>query len=357
MTRFAALICAVALLAGCAPTVIPAGVAQRQPTLEDDRYVAADGTELRLAVWPATKGGEDLPKAIIIGIHGFGDYRNAWKEPAEIWATEGITTYAYDQRGFGSSPTRGRWAGTATLVDDIRTVVRLVRARHPDVPLYLAGESMGGALVLAAADPEMDVDGLVLVATAIRSRDTLGPVVTGGLDFLAHVAPWFPSGPTSIDYQPTDNPVTMEKMRKDPMILRTTRLDLAYGLVEAMDAAKAAAPNVSKPYLMQHGLGDKLIPLGPVKSVIEIMPRRDDSHLAFYSQGYHMILRDKNGAIVAKDVVAWIKNKRAPLPSGADVERSRPELAELWGSRRSDQSHATPARDGDLSLGVTRDGK
>ena len=220
------------------------------------------------------------------------------------------------------------------MVDDIKTMVRLVRARHPGVPLYLAGESMGGALVLAAAGPDTDVDGLILVAPALRSRDTLGPILSGGLTFFAYVMPWFPSGPTSIDFQPTDNPETMEQMRKDPMILRNARVDLGYGLVEAMDAAKAAAPNVAKPYLMQHGLGDRLVPLNSVKSVVEIIPRRDDSHLAFYREGYHMLLRDKKGAVVAQDVVAWINDKHARLPSGADVERSRPELAVLWGRRR-----------------------
>jgi alpha-beta hydrolase superfamily lysophospholipase len=332
----------VIVTAGCAPTVIPAGEPLRKPAIEDDRYVAADGTALRIAVWPATAGAEKLPKAVILAVHGFGDYRNAWRDPAKIWAVEGITTYAYDQRGFGSSPTRGRWAGTPTMVDDVKTMVRLVRARHPGVPLYLAGESMGGALVLAAAGPDTDVDGLILVAPALRSRDTLGPVLSGGLTFFAYVIPWFPSGPTSIDFQPTDNPETMEQMRKDPMILRNARVDLGYGLVEAMDAAKAAAPNVAKPYLMQHGLGDRLVPLNSVKSVIEIMPRRDDSHLAFYREGYHMLLRDKKGAVVAQDVVAWINDKHAPLPSGADVERSRPELAELWGRKRPTSSGSAP---------------
>src|SRR5436190_7336416 len=131
-------------LAGCAPTVIPAGNAVRAPALQADRYVAADGTSLALAVWPAS---DRPPKAVILGIHGFGDYRNAWEDPAEIWAAVGITTYAYDQRGFGSSPTRGRWAGVETMVNDIRTMVALVRQKHPGVPFYLAGESMGGALV------------------------------------------------------------------------------------------------------------------------------------------------------------------------------------------------------------------
>jgi acylglycerol lipase len=140
-------------LMGCAPTVIPAGTSVRTPSLEDGRYIAADGTALKLAVWPAVGAPQKAPKAVILGIHGFGDYRNAWEEPAEIWAADGITTYAYDQRGFGSSPTRGRWAGTPTMVDDIRAVASLIRREYPGVPFYLAGESMGGALVLAWSPP------------------------------------------------------------------------------------------------------------------------------------------------------------------------------------------------------------
>src|SRR5256885_13921470 len=103
------------MLVGCAPTVIPAGEKAAQPRLTADRYVAADGTALPLATWPAAG---DRPKAVILGLHGFGDYRDAFEEPAEIWATAGIVTYAYDQRGFGPSPTRGRWPGTDTLGQD-----------------------------------------------------------------------------------------------------------------------------------------------------------------------------------------------------------------------------------------------
>ena len=89
------------MLSACAPTVIPAGSAVRAPSLTADHYVAADGTVLPVAVWPAANGP---PKAVILGLHGFGDYRKAWEEPAEIWAKDGITTYSYDQRGFGKSP-------------------------------------------------------------------------------------------------------------------------------------------------------------------------------------------------------------------------------------------------------------
>ena len=319
------------ILPACDPTVVPAGKPVGTPTLTADRYVAGDGTALAVAEWPAANGP---PQAIILGLHGFGDYRKGFEEPAKVWAKAGVTTYTYDQRGFGASPTRGRWAGTRALVDDAKAMAVLLRKQYPNVPLYMAGESMGGAVALVAADEGAEVDGLILVAPALRSRKSFGPVLSGMLWFGAHTIPWFPDGPTSIDFKPTDNPETIEKIRKDKMWLRNARLDMAYGLVDLMDDACAAAPGINMPYIMLHGMGDKIVPQGPVKAAIEVMPPRRDSKLAFYKNGYHMLLRDKEGKTVAVDVVSWIDDHQAELPSGADARQSKPEIAALWGSKR-----------------------
>lgn len=319
------------MLAACAPVVVPAGKRTGSPRLTDDRYVAADGVALPLAVWPAANGAQ--PTAIILGLHGFGDYRNAFEDPAKVWSQAGLTTYAYDQRGFGASPSRGRWPGTDTLVGDADTMVALLRERHPGVPLYMAGESMGGAVALVAADRGLTVDGLILLAPAVRSRKSLGQFVTAGVWFFTHTLPWMPVGPTSIDFQPTDNPKTIEKLQRDPLMLRNPRFDMGAGLLDLMDAACAAAENVHVPYILLHGMGDRIVPSGPVRDTIELLPRRPDSKLAFYKNGYHLLLRDKDGPIVAADIVAWIDNHEAPLPSGADARDLQPKMVELWGSR------------------------
>ena len=99
------------------------------------------------------------PKAVILGVHGFNDYSNAFAMPAEWWAKHGIATYAYDQRGFGAAPDHGYWPGTATLVSDLRTAARTIKARHPHVPLWLVGDSMGGAVVMVGAGRAPDEGG------------------------------------------------------------------------------------------------------------------------------------------------------------------------------------------------------
>ena len=326
---------ALVMLSACAPTVAPTfGTVgpPRVPTLSADRFVTADGTSLPVTVWPAANGH---PKAVILGLHGFGDYRKAWDEPAEIWAKDDITTYAFDQRGFGGSPTRGRWPGTEAMVDDAKAMLVLLHAQYPDVPISLAGESMGGAVALVTADQGGELDGLILCSAALRSRDTFGPVASAGIWFVAHTIPWMPSGPTSIDYKPTDNPKTMDKLRNDRQMLHQVRMDMGYGLLDLMDDARASAAHVQVPYIMLHGLGDRIVPQEPVRAAIEIMPPRADSKLGFYKNGYHLLLRDKEGKVVAIDVASWIGDHQAALPSGADVSRSQPELAALWGSKRS----------------------
>ncbi len=328
------------MLAACSPLIVPAGKREGPPRLTDDRYVAADGAALPLASWPAADGVE--PKAVVLGLHGFGDYRNAFEEPAEVWSKAGIATYAYDQRGFGASPTRDHWPGTDTLVDDAKAVAALLRARHPHVPLYIAGESMGGAVALVAADRGISADGLILLAPAVRSRKSLGQLVAAGVWFFTHTIPWLPIGPTSIDFRPTDNPKTIEKLQKDPLMLRNPRIDMGAGLLDLMDAACAAAENVQMPYILLHGLEDRIVPTGPVREVIELMPRRPDSKLAFYKRGYHLLLRDKEGPKVSADIVAWIENHAASLPSGADASEVETRMAALWGSRRGRQQPPPP---------------
>ena len=39
---------------------------------------------------------------------------------------------------------------------------------------------------------------------------------------------------------------------------------------------------------------------------------------AFYPAGYHLLLRDLDRIAPIDDVIAWIRQPNAPLPSGAD---------------------------------------
>lgn len=324
--RLVASLAPLALAGACAPTVMPAGPPVAAPRLATDAYIAADGTRLPVRVWPAREAGP--PRAIVLGVHGFGDYSIAFDDPARTWAGIGIETWAWDQRGFGNSPSRGLWAGVPSMEADLRAIAGLLRARYPDRRIVAVGESMGAALVIAAmgTPPGLPgIDAAVIVAPAARTRESVGPVGTAILAAAAHAVPWLPVGPSSIDFQPTDNRAMLERLSKDRLMLRNPRTDMVYGLVDLMDAAYAAAPAVRQTLLVLYGNGDRVVPPRPTQKLLRRLPETPELRLAWYEHGFHMLFRDLQGEVVARDVAAWIADPAAPLPSGA--ERSLAALA------------------------------
>ena len=146
------------------------------PSFTEREFIASDGTRLPLRRW--------LPRgpvrAVILALHGFNDYSHAFEIPAKAWAARGIATYAYDQRGFGGAPGRGFWAGEGRLAIDAITAFRALRRIYPGRPVYLFGESMGGAIAILAATgtmsgvvagpegmPRAEADGVILGAPAV----------------------------------------------------------------------------------------------------------------------------------------------------------------------------------------------
>jgi alpha-beta hydrolase superfamily lysophospholipase len=262
------------------------------------------------------------PRAVVIGLHGMNEHARAFAEDAAPWFTDqGIALYAYDQRGFGGSPNRGIWAGHETMAADATQAARLLRARHPGLPLVLMGESMGGAVLLvagAAADPP-PVDGYALLAPAVVGRDSLGWLPRNLLDALVAVVPMMGFANTAPGFQPTDNIAAWQRWSRDPLLLRHTRVDALAGLVDLMDAAVDAAPRFRAPALLLYGGRDRLVPARPTRRLLAALPDPGRQRAAFYPDGYHMLLRDLQGERVARDIATWAADRGAPLPSGAEA--------------------------------------
>src|SRR6185312_3671453 len=188
LPRLLSPLAALVLLMSCAPTFAPVVEGSVSPTVTDEAIIARDGTRLPLRHWDAEDG---KPRAVIVALHGMSDYSNAFAMPGAVWARDGITTLAYDQRGFGKSDKPGVWAGADNMRSDLHDAVTAAKARYPGVPVFALGESMGGAVVLSAlgsAQPPA-VDGVILVAPAVWSRGDMPMLYRVALFLGAHIVP------------------------------------------------------------------------------------------------------------------------------------------------------------------------
>ena len=301
------------VLAGCAPNFGPAIEARVSPVLSDEILTARDGAQLHLRRWEA----EVAPRAVIVALHGMSDYSNAFDMPGREWAKAAITTLAYDQRGFGRNDNPGVWAGADTMRSDLNDAVAAARSRYPGVPVYALGESMGGAVVLtslASATPPA-VDGAILVAPAVWSRGDMPMLYRVALFLGAHLLPNMilsnNAASSVVKITPSDNIPMLIALGKDPLFQKRTRTATLFGLVNLMDEARSAPDQIkaAPPILFLYGANDQIIPAKPTEAVIAALGTRARVHK--YPQGYHMLLRDLDRALVHKDVVDWVLARKS----------------------------------------------
>ncbi|WP_231920658.1 alpha/beta hydrolase [Magnetospirillum sp. XM-1] len=320
------------LLSACAAATHPAGPEIQAPVLETDAIVTADGARLPLRSWLPAAG----PKAVVVAIHGMNDYSNAFLGPGKALAAKGIAVYAYDQRGFGQGPHPGWWSSTATMAADLSTAARLLAARHPGTPLYLLGESMGGAVTIEAAAhaPMPEVRGVILSAPAVWGRGSMPWYQRAALWLAYQVAPGWTLTGRGLKIQPSDNIEMLRALSKDPLVIKQTRVDAIHGMVDLMDAAQADAHRLDLPTLLLYGARDEIIPPEPTWEAVAALPRLGSGQrAALYANGWHMLLRDLQAQVVIDDIAAWIADPSAPLPSGADRAASE-KLATLASESR-----------------------
>ncbi len=274
----------------------------------------ADGTRLPLEQWlPSGQA-----RGVVLALHGFNDYRHAFDGLGAYLAARGFAVYAYDQRGFGGSPNFGYWAGADQLTADVHTVLGLLAAAHPGLPIHLLGESMGGAVALSAltASQPPDVEDVVLVAPAVWSRNRMPFLQRGTLWLTAHTLPGLRLSWRILKLKPTDNEAALKRFRSDPRVIHETRADALWGVADLMDRAVAAAPRLKTPALVLYGEHDEIIPRNAMCAFLDRLPTDAPYRLVVYPRGWHMLTRDLDGETVMADIAAWLDARDGALPSG-----------------------------------------
>lgn len=308
-------------LAACAPTIqqpLTPPPAFAGPVIEPGAFVVQDGARLPMLNWMP----EGEPWAVVVALHGMNDHKASFHLAGPHWAERGIATYAYDQRGFGRAPGRGVWAGQELMTEDLRTVTALVRARHPDAIIAVAGESMGGAVAVAAfaSDRPPAADRVVLLAPAVWGWSSQPLSYRASLWAAARLM-----GSTALeppdwavrDIRASDNLVELLRMGRDPDMIFATRFDTLAGLVDLMETASRDLGRSRVPTALFYGAHDQIIEDDPMALALERAGDAPTLRTAFYADGWHLLNRDRQALRVYGDVEAFLRDPGAPLPSGA----------------------------------------
>ena len=140
---------------------------------EEYELNTADGTKLFAQSWaPAGK-----VRGAVALVHGFGSYSGRYVVVAERFVDAGFAFTGFDLPGHGRTGGKRGDTSFGAIFEAIASHLEETRRRAPGAPLFLYGQSLGGALALKyAIERKPDISGV------IASSPLVG--------LLAPVAPW-----------------------------------------------------------------------------------------------------------------------------------------------------------------------
>lgn len=321
--KFAWLIAFAVVFSACAPRIAPPGPGPATPELNDSQFLTSDGLTLPVRAWVP----DSAPLGLVVAVHGFNDYSKSFDTVPNApgvgptLSGAGYIFFAYDQRGFGRAPHAGLWPGDDVLVQDFSDFVRVLDQTYPDIPVYALGVSMGGAVITAAmtSDTPPPVDAAVLVAPAVWSRNTMPALYRFSLWLGARLFPNARPSGRSLERQASDNIKMLRDNARDPLFIKETRIDSIQGLSNLMDRAQANIGRMQTPTLYLYGAKDEIIPKNATRAAVaKFVSKSANKRLAYYENGWHMMLRDLQAETVLGDIAAYLTNPELELPSGAD---------------------------------------
>lgn len=382
----------------------PHGAAQHRQL--DTIVSASSGLCLVTSSWPTLplsgRAGAP-PAAAILAVHGWNHYIS----PSFDWlaarlAPHGVALFGLDQEAHGRSVDdaaaasatggaaararapapgccsrraaaaacgRGRLRGylpggpDGLAADVVQFALDVKRRLAPGTPLFLHGESLGGAVaVLAAvAAPPGVFAGLIVLApmTRIGAAHHPHPAVVALGALVAAVAPWAPLAPVR-DIAPVTHK-DVHKVREaaaalDPLrYAGRMRLRTAFALRDTASAAADALPRLALPCLLvQQGSADAVTP-GGGNVLADGAARVPDRTLLLYDGAWHALFSEPADTRrrVVLDMLAWMRKRVPGMPprpppgaggEGGEDECDAPE-AEL--TPRANATAAAAAGGGD----------
>lgn len=285
---------------------------------------------------------KDKPRAVVLLVHGTVLHSGFYAPWANELTRNGYAVFGIDLRGWGQSQGYGRRGSVGNYdeyIEDVTLARREIRKRFPNIPVYLQGESLGGAVVLMAnMMDKVTSDGLILNAPAVKPNPSsiigipvpdklmsFGMWTAAQAEGLAPEMPVLPILKPFVGRVMTDK-TARERFNNDP---NTTHSALPLSYISAIENASERLQdnvnNVRSPLIILQGAKDHLVPESSSKFLYDTVQSQDKT-IRVYQGLTHATLSDTDKQKVWDDIISWL-DKRADQALAA--HKTMPDETEI----------------------------
>ncbi len=270
----------------------------------------SEGTLPAGQYWQAWTAPAD-PVGVVVLVHGVHEHSGRYHHVGERFTDAGYPVLALDHAGHGRSPgRRGNIESMSAAVAGVDSLVQLAGQRHPGVPLFVYGHSLGGLITLQylIGTPDRRIRGGVLSApaldtsTATAVQKLLAPVLSRLLPDI---------GVLTLDPDTVSrDPVVVQDYRTDPLNYHG-KLKARTGteIMRAAGRMPECLKSLTLPLLILHGGADRLMPVA-ASEVVRTHAASPDLTVRIYDGLYHELHNEPEQREVFDDVLEWLDAHR-----------------------------------------------
>lgn len=299
---------------------------------------ARDGCSIHALEWAP----EGPPRGIVHLVHGISEHIGRYDETARFLAEHGFLVCGEDHLGHGRTVTDGSYGffapenGWTLAARDVRALRKLEGARHPNLPYFLLGHSMGsfltrtylilwpgtvsGAVLMGTGQEPAPLVALGKRISALECR-RLGP---RGVSPLVHTLSLgaynrrFRPSRTPSDWLSRD-PAEVDAFLADPLCQSRPTVslfrDMMGGLQLIARRDQLARMDPSVPVCFLSGQEDPVGGMGRgVEQVVRMFQDAGcrDLSLHLYPGARHELFHEQNRREVWADLLDWLEDRLSP---------------------------------------------
>ena len=255
-------------------------------------------------------------KGLAVVYHGFGAHSQypTVRYASNLLAGSGFAVYALDLPGHGLSPgTRGFLTGSNDLIEDGVAILKHARSdAGANLPLFLLGSSMGGAIALKVAEwaEPGSVSGVVMLAPMLSLKvSSIERTALSLLSYIIPSSPLIPSSATSPDKQYRDPQKRAECEADELSYSGKLRVSSALTCVDLAIDISDSFHKVSVPFLCMVADEDVVVDNSKIDDLME-KSQSKDKMLKRYA-ALHGLLCEPVPLIdtIEKDLIEWMVQK------------------------------------------------